>query len=230
MSWLRNFQGFRISDQSVRFVYSDLGLQFDITVSPDPRSAKPFPAAAVAPPAPEVISTGADGSIVRAVERPPHSTILIDLDTAIQRLALDTPNHPSSLQLTAVYHNLLRQWVEMYRCLRSSPSQDEVISTAARNGHPVPCAVERPPYSPLLFSLIPEAPSTSSDPSTSATSRLRKPREPAPPPPETYHLTSPATRPMKLATRRPKCGISKPSPVPYPASKVWIMEPRCQAV
>ncbi len=40
-------------------------------------------------------------------------TILFDLDTAIQRLALDTPNHPSSLQLTAVYHNLLRQWAEM---------------------------------------------------------------------------------------------------------------------
>ncbi len=43
-------------------------------------------------------------------------TILFDLDTAIQRLAADetvTPSHPSSLQLTAVYHNLLRQWAEM---------------------------------------------------------------------------------------------------------------------
>ena len=43
-------------------------------------------------------------------------TILFDLDTAIQSLAVDlaaTPNHPSTLQLTAVYHNLLRQWADM---------------------------------------------------------------------------------------------------------------------
>ena len=39
--------------------------------------------------------------------------ILYELDTAIQRLAADTPNHPSSLALTGVYHNLLRQWAEM---------------------------------------------------------------------------------------------------------------------
>jgi PKHD-type hydroxylase len=40
-------------------------------------------------------------------------TILYDLDTAIQKLASDTPNHPSSLTFTAVYHNLLRQWSEL---------------------------------------------------------------------------------------------------------------------
>jgi PKHD-type hydroxylase len=39
--------------------------------------------------------------------------ILFDLDTAIQRLAADHPNHASSLPLTGVYHNLLRQWSEM---------------------------------------------------------------------------------------------------------------------
>jgi len=31
-------------------------------------------------------------------------TLLFDLDTAIQRLMVDLPDHP------AVYHNLLRRW------------------------------------------------------------------------------------------------------------------------
>ena len=39
--------------------------------------------------------------------------MLFDLDNAIQRLATDNPGHPSSLPLTGVYHNLLRQWAEM---------------------------------------------------------------------------------------------------------------------
>lgn len=39
--------------------------------------------------------------------------MLFDLDTAIQKLAADQPNHPSSLPLTGVYHNLLRQWAEL---------------------------------------------------------------------------------------------------------------------
>ncbi len=40
-------------------------------------------------------------------------TLLFDLDMAIQRLNHDVPDHPSALQLTGVYHNLLRRWVEM---------------------------------------------------------------------------------------------------------------------
>jgi len=40
-------------------------------------------------------------------------TLLFDLDTAIQRLAVDMPSHAAVVQLTAVYHNLLRRWVEM---------------------------------------------------------------------------------------------------------------------
>jgi PKHD-type hydroxylase len=40
-------------------------------------------------------------------------TLLFDLDTAIQRLTLDLPQHPAAVQLTAVYHNLLRRWAEM---------------------------------------------------------------------------------------------------------------------
>jgi PKHD-type hydroxylase len=40
-------------------------------------------------------------------------TLLFDLDTAIQRLTVDLPNHPSAVQLTAVYHNLLRRWAHV---------------------------------------------------------------------------------------------------------------------
>jgi PKHD-type hydroxylase len=40
-------------------------------------------------------------------------SILLDLDMAIQRLNRETPNHPSAVQFTGVYHNLLRQWAEM---------------------------------------------------------------------------------------------------------------------
>jgi PKHD-type hydroxylase len=40
-------------------------------------------------------------------------TILFDLDTAIQRLSADMPDHPSTVQLTSVYHNLLRAWAEL---------------------------------------------------------------------------------------------------------------------
>ena len=39
--------------------------------------------------------------------------LLFDMDTAIQRLARDVPDHPSTIQLTGVYHNLLRQWSEL---------------------------------------------------------------------------------------------------------------------
>ena len=40
-------------------------------------------------------------------------TMLFDLDTAIQRLMVDVPNHASVVQLTAVYHNLVRRWAEL---------------------------------------------------------------------------------------------------------------------
>jgi PKHD-type hydroxylase len=40
-------------------------------------------------------------------------TLLFDLDTAIQRLNRDYSNHPSTVQFTGVYHNLLRQWAEV---------------------------------------------------------------------------------------------------------------------
>jgi PKHD-type hydroxylase len=40
-------------------------------------------------------------------------TLLFDLDMSIQRISRDLPDHPSAISLTGVYHNLLRQWVEM---------------------------------------------------------------------------------------------------------------------
>ena len=40
-------------------------------------------------------------------------TLLYDLDTAIQSLSRQHPDDPATVQLTGVYHNLLRQWVEM---------------------------------------------------------------------------------------------------------------------
>jgi PKHD-type hydroxylase len=40
-------------------------------------------------------------------------TLLFDLDTAIQRLAVEVPGNAAGVQLTGVYHNLLRRWAEM---------------------------------------------------------------------------------------------------------------------
>jgi PKHD-type hydroxylase len=39
--------------------------------------------------------------------------LLYDLDTAIQRLAKESPGNAAGVQLTGVYHNLLRRWAEM---------------------------------------------------------------------------------------------------------------------
>ncbi|HVU15573.1 MAG TPA: Fe2+-dependent dioxygenase [Candidatus Didemnitutus sp.] len=38
--------------------------------------------------------------------------LLFDLDVGIQRIAIDQPGHAGVVQLTGVYHNLLRQWSE----------------------------------------------------------------------------------------------------------------------
>ncbi|MBL8212723.1 MAG: Fe2+-dependent dioxygenase [Bryobacterales bacterium] len=40
-------------------------------------------------------------------------SVLFDLDVAIQRLSAEAPDHPSAVQLTGVYHNLIRMWAEM---------------------------------------------------------------------------------------------------------------------
>jgi|SRR5579862_128393 len=40
-------------------------------------------------------------------------SLLFDLDMAIIKLGLDHPEHASVVELTSVYHNLLRQWAEL---------------------------------------------------------------------------------------------------------------------
>jgi PKHD-type hydroxylase len=40
-------------------------------------------------------------------------TLLFDLDLAVQGLLRDAPDHPSGVQITGVYHNLLRRWAEV---------------------------------------------------------------------------------------------------------------------
>jgi len=40
-------------------------------------------------------------------------TLLYDLDAAIQKLAKDAPGNLAGVQLTGIYHNLLRRWAEM---------------------------------------------------------------------------------------------------------------------
>ena len=40
-------------------------------------------------------------------------TLLFDLDTAIQRVASETPDSEAAVQLTAVYHNLVRRWADL---------------------------------------------------------------------------------------------------------------------
>ena len=40
-------------------------------------------------------------------------TLLFDLDTAIQRVNREMPGNPAAVQLTGIYHNLIRQWAEV---------------------------------------------------------------------------------------------------------------------
>jgi PKHD-type hydroxylase len=40
-------------------------------------------------------------------------TLLFDLDMAVQRINQDMPGHSSTVQLTGIYHNLLRQWADV---------------------------------------------------------------------------------------------------------------------
>ncbi|MEG1680850.1 MAG: Fe2+-dependent dioxygenase [Stenotrophomonas sp.] len=41
-----------------------------------------------------------------------HRRLLWEMDTSIQQLTQDCPQHPSLVSLTGIYHNLLRQWAE----------------------------------------------------------------------------------------------------------------------
>jgi len=42
-----------------------------------------------------------------------HRTLLFDLDQSIQTLAKEVPGNATTVKLTGIYHNLLRQWAEM---------------------------------------------------------------------------------------------------------------------
>ena len=49
----------------------------------------------------------------RAVREDSQRALLLDMDVAIQRLNQDAAGHPSIVQLTGIYHNLLRRWVDV---------------------------------------------------------------------------------------------------------------------
>jgi len=40
-------------------------------------------------------------------------TLLFDLDMSIQKLSAEVPEHPSVIELTSLYHNLLRRWADV---------------------------------------------------------------------------------------------------------------------
>ncbi|HEY3492120.1 MAG TPA: Fe2+-dependent dioxygenase [Solirubrobacterales bacterium] len=40
-------------------------------------------------------------------------TLLFDLDSSIQKVGQAVPDHPASVQLTGIYHNLLRRWADL---------------------------------------------------------------------------------------------------------------------
>jgi PKHD-type hydroxylase len=40
-------------------------------------------------------------------------TLLFDFDTAIQQLGRDLPDHEAVVQLTGIYHNLIRAWADV---------------------------------------------------------------------------------------------------------------------
>ncbi|ROH91900.1 Fe2+-dependent dioxygenase [Stagnimonas aquatica] len=42
-----------------------------------------------------------------------HRRLLFEMDQSIQQLGADLPSHRGVVQLTGVYHNLLRQWAEV---------------------------------------------------------------------------------------------------------------------
>ena len=42
-----------------------------------------------------------------------HRRLMFQMDVAIRRLTQDVPEHPALVQLTGVYHNLLREWADV---------------------------------------------------------------------------------------------------------------------
>lgn len=51
---------------------------------------------------------------IQSMVREDHKRrMLFDLDVSIQRLRKDAPQHSAVLELTALYHNLMREWAEV---------------------------------------------------------------------------------------------------------------------
>jgi PKHD-type hydroxylase len=46
------------------------------------------------------------------VKEDAERSLLFDLDMAIQQVSRDMPEHPAAVQLTNVYHNLVRRWAD----------------------------------------------------------------------------------------------------------------------
>jgi PKHD-type hydroxylase len=47
------------------------------------------------------------------VRDPGERRLLFDLDVATQKLSRDYPGHPAMVELTGIYHNLLRRWTDI---------------------------------------------------------------------------------------------------------------------
>jgi len=56
-------------------------------------------------------------------------TLLFDLDAAIQRVNRDPPASPSTVQLTGIYHNLMRRWAEAWSLRHRVHSQNIFLAT-----------------------------------------------------------------------------------------------------
>ena len=78
-------------------------------------------------------------------------TLLFDLDTAVQRLNQDAPDHPSTVQLTAVYHNLLRRWAEISTTTSRAGAPPLEVNTG---GGGAPVHRPSPPPSPARSLLV----------------------------------------------------------------------------
>ena len=76
------------------------------------------------------VLTGPEAAVIPAIEFPqadhpagpvrttpvgntPAAPDMAQAHAAIQRLATESPGNPIGVQLTGVYHNLLRRWAEM---------------------------------------------------------------------------------------------------------------------
>ena len=60
--------------------------------------------------------------------------LMFELDVSIRRLTQDVPEHPALVQLTGVYHNLLRRWAETVSPTRASAADADIAARQQRRG------------------------------------------------------------------------------------------------